>query len=171
MLDGEDESELELEGRISSGQFGDVFKGRWRGSEVAIKCIKCGDHGEKKRLVDDFCNEVELMATLRHAHICLFMAAVVKFPKLCIVTELCHRGSLYHILHTKREKPLPWSRRVRMTAEAAQAIQFLHSNRPVIAHLDLKSPNLLVDKDWRCKLCDFGAVAAAVPTLTAVGPR
>ena len=156
MIDGDDESELEIEGRISSGQFGDVFKGRWRGSEVAIKCIKCGDHGETKRLIDDFTNEVELMATLRHPHICLFMAAVVKFPKLCIVTELCHRGSLYHILHAKRDKPLPWSRRVRMTAEAAQAIQFLHSHRPIIAHLDLKSPNLLVDKDWRCKLCDFG---------------
>ena len=90
---------------------------------MAIKQIKCGDHGEKSRMIADFANEVELMATLRHPHICLFMGAIVRFPRLCIVTELCHRGSLYHILHANRDKPLRWSLRVRMAQEAAAAIQ------------------------------------------------
>lgn len=33
---------------------------------------------------------------------------------------------------------------------------YLHSFRPPIIHRDLKTPNLLVDKDWTIKVCDFG---------------
>ena len=29
---------------------------------------------------------------------------------------------------------------------------YLHSHRPVILHRDLKSPNLLVSKDWRVQV-------------------
>jgi len=31
----------------------------------------------------------------------------------------------------------------------------LHSHKPPILHRDLKSPNLLIDKHWRCKIADF----------------
>ncbi len=35
-------------------------------------------------------------------------------------------------------------------------MHYLHSCRPAIVHRDLKSPNLLVDRDWTIKVCDFG---------------
>ncbi|KAK1291604.1 Serine/threonine-protein kinase CTR1 [Acorus calamus] len=38
----------------------------------------------------------------------------------------------------------------------AKGINYLHCLNPPIVHWDLKSPNLLVDKNWSVKVCDFG---------------
>ena len=85
----------------------------------------------------------------------LSQAAVVRYPRLCIVTELCHRGSLYHILNSK-DKPLSWPRRISIALDAARGLSFLHTHEPCIVHLDMKSPNLFVDRSWNCRLGDFG---------------
>ncbi|KAF1790708.1 P-loop containing nucleoside triphosphate hydrolase [Phytophthora cactorum] len=37
-----------------------------------------------------------------------------------------------------------------------RGMHFLHSSKPPILHRDLKSVNLLIDADWRCKVSDFG---------------
>jgi serine/threonine protein kinase len=42
-----------------------------------------------------------------------------------------------------------------MALDAAKGMLYLHSCTPPIVHRDLKSPNLLVDKHWRVKVCDF----------------
>ncbi|OAY70760.1 Serine/threonine-protein kinase EDR1 [Ananas comosus] len=38
----------------------------------------------------------------------------------------------------------------------ARGMNYLHNCTPIIVHRDLKSPNLLVDKNWVVKVCDFG---------------
>jgi serine/threonine protein kinase len=148
--------QVELMGRISSGQFGDVFKASYQGTDVAVKRMKCGAHSEKARIMSDFEHEVELISTVRHPNICMVMGAIGEWPRLCIITELCHRGSLYHILQAKDKIKLPWYRRIALAKDAATGVSILHNHNPCIVHLDLKSPNLLVDRHWGCKVCDFG---------------
>jgi len=51
-----------------------------------------------------------------------------------------------------------------MAIDAARGMLYLHTstpNKPIIVHRDLKSLNLLVDKDWNCKVADFGLSKAS----------
>ena len=61
-------------------------------------------------MTSDFKREVQLLKTLRHPHVVLFMGwflssseqltptATAATPSLCLVTELCWT-SMYHLLH------------------------------------------------------------------------
>lgn len=40
-----------------------------------------------------------------------------------------------------------------MVLDAAKGMMYLHSSDPPVIHRDLKSPNLLVDKHWKVKVC------------------
>lgn len=54
---------------------------------------------------------------------------------------------------------LTWPRRLLMALDAAKGMLYLHSHRPAILHRDLKSPNLLVARDWRVQVRGAGLVA------------
>ncbi|KAL2902417.1 putative serine/threonine-protein kinase SIS8 [Bienertia sinuspersici] len=60
------------------------------------------------------------------------------------------RGSLFKILH-KSNQMLDLRRRLRMALDVARGMNYLHRRNPPIVHRDLKSSNLLVDKNWNVK--------------------
>ncbi|KAM3306063.1 hypothetical protein P3S67_012933 [Capsicum chacoense] len=47
-------------------------------------------------------------------------------------------------------------RRLAMAYDVAKGMNYLHKRNPPIVHRDLKSPNLLVNKKYTVKACDFG---------------
>ena len=148
----------------------------------------------------DFVREVALLKRLRHPHVVLFMgwflssssylAADAEHESLCFVTELCWT-SLYHLLHTaggggggggggingratagyapRNAQHLHWARRLAMMLDAAKGMCFLHGEG--IIHRDLKSANLLVDRSYRVKVCDFGLARALSTTIGGLGRR
>ncbi|KAH0875816.1 hypothetical protein HID58_073178 [Brassica napus] len=122
-------------------------------SEVAAK--KFLDQDLTGEALEEFRSEVQIMKKLRHPNIVLFMGAVTRPPNLSIITEFLPRGSLYRLIHRPNNQ-LDERRRLRMALDAARGMNYLHSCSPMIVHRDLKSPNLLVDKNWVVKVCDFG---------------
>lgn len=148
-------SDLVLKERIGAGSFGTVHRADWHGSDVAVKILMEQDFlAERFR---DFLREVSIMKRLRHPNIVLFMGAVTQPPNLSIVTEYLSRGSLYRLLHKPGAREmLDERRRLNMAYDVAKGMNYLHRRNPPIVHRDLKSPNLLVDKKYTVKVCDFG---------------
>ncbi|KAI5316749.1 hypothetical protein L3X38_036456 [Prunus dulcis] len=71
------------------------------------------------------------------------------------------RGTLYEHIHEKEGKnpsPLPLARRLKIAAETAEALAFLHHDTGMqIIHCDVKTANILLDENWTAKLSGFGA--------------
>ncbi|KAJ9141537.1 hypothetical protein P3X46_032062 [Hevea brasiliensis] len=145
--------EITLGERIGLGSYGEVYHGDWHGTEVAVKRFL--DQGISVESLEEFRTEVRIMKRLRHPNVVLFMGAVTRAPNLSIVTEFLPRGSLYRLIH-RLNNQLDERRRLRMALDAARGMNYLHNCTPMIVHRDLKSPNLLVDKNWVVKVCDFG---------------
>ncbi|KAK9278000.1 hypothetical protein L1049_027557 [Liquidambar formosana] len=145
--------EITLGERIGLGSYGEVYRGDWHGTEVAVK--KFLDQGISGESLEEFKSEVRIMKRVRHPNVVLFMGAITRTPNLSIVTEFLPRGSLYRLIHRPNNQ-LDERRRLRMALDAARGMNYLHNCTPVIVHRDLKSPNLLVDKNWVVKVCDFG---------------
>ncbi|CAH2037044.1 unnamed protein product [Thlaspi arvense] len=145
--------EITVAERIGLGSYGEVYRGDWHGTAVAVK--KFIDQDITGEALEEFRSEVLMMRRLRHPNIVLFMGAVTRPPNLSIVTEFLPRGSLYRLIHRPNNQ-LDERKRLRMALDAARGMNYLHSCNPVIVHRDLKSPNLLVDKNWVVKVCDFG---------------
>ena len=81
-------SEIELTGVLGQGQYGEVYKGLWRGEvEVAVKTMK-----EDTATSADFQLEVQTMKALKHANLVQLYAVCTRGAPLFIITELMPNG-------------------------------------------------------------------------------
>jgi hypothetical protein len=98
--------DLSLLNVIGGGGFGQVWKGTWGGTPVAVKLLNnlllpqgAGPvPPEQEQLLNAFEEEVSMLAQLRHPNICLFLGVCLEPPHRAIVTELVSRGSLWDCL-------------------------------------------------------------------------
>ncbi|XP_066349584.1 serine/threonine-protein kinase CTR1-like isoform X1 [Miscanthus floridulus] len=147
--------ELDLKERVGAGCFGTVYRADWHGSDVAVKVLTDQDVGEAQ--LKEFLREIAIMKRVRHPNVVLFMGAVTKCPHLSIVTEYLPRGSLFRLINKAANgEMLGLKRRLRMALDVAKGINYLHCLNPPIVHWDLKTPNMLVDRNWSVKVGDFG---------------
>ncbi|KAK7406169.1 hypothetical protein VNO78_07789 [Psophocarpus tetragonolobus] len=145
--------DLQLREEIGQGSYAVVYHGIWNGSDVAVKVFFGNEYTEET--LQAYRKEIDIMKRLRHPNILLFMGAVYSQERLAIVTELLPRGSLFKNLH-RNNQTLDIRRRLRMALDVARGMNYLHHRNPPIVHRDLKSSNLLVDRNWTVKVGDFG---------------
>merc|ERR1712137_64171 len=153
--------------QIEKGSFGIIYEATWRGTKIAVK--KLPTTMTDKQLAE-FYDEAALMKTLRHPNILQYLGISQSGREVCICMEFMPLGSLYHLLH------LPSSSYSRHRAKSicldtVRGMNYLHQQQPPIIHRDLKSHNLLVDRHWQVKVCDFGLsrITAQNQTMTACG--
>ena len=148
--------EIRRERPIGKGGMGELFLGEWQGKQIAIKKIKL-DYIKNNILSNKFINEINIIASMRHPNILLFMGVTIDNDTYYMITEYLPSGSLHEYLHESkknRAKPLTDKQKIKIALQIAIAVQYIHSRQ--ILHCDLKSANILIDKNFNIKLIDFG---------------
>jgi len=153
--------------KIGSGGFKDVYKGTYQENEIAVAVVRTDKFSDDD--MNDLENEVSLLKTLRHDNIVRFIGIAQvhedsegeesplpspKLHQLYILTEFCKFGDLSDYMNS-RQKP-SWQRQLNLLYDIAFGCAYLHNRRPAIIHRDLKSCNILIDKEERAKIADFG---------------
>jgi len=152
--------ELSLRSSISTGSFGEVWLITYEGQDVSVKRCIIGENGSMtKEQLHNLEREINTYRTLDHPAIVKYIGCVLEHPNLAIVTEYVPNGNLFDRLYMRGEN-LSAHIRLKIAQTVAHAIQYMHSCDPCVMHLDLKTQNLVLDKDFNVKLCDFGKAQA-----------
>ncbi|CAL0325771.1 unnamed protein product [Lupinus luteus] len=141
---------------IGKGGFGIVYKGVFHdGGVVAVKKLQReGLEGEK-----EFHAEMEVLCGhgfgWPHPNLVTLHGWCLNGSEKILVYEYIEGGSLEDLV-TDRTR-LTWRRRVEVAIDVASALAYLHHEcNPSIVHRDVKASNVLLDKDGKAKVTDFG---------------
>ncbi|KAL0963774.1 hypothetical protein UPYG_G00313390 [Umbra pygmaea] len=148
-----------LQETIGKGRFGEVWRGKWRGEDVAVKIFSSRDEKSWFR-------EAEIYQTimLRHENILGFIAADNKgnngsWTQLWLVSEYHEHGSLFDYLN---RYTVSVDGMIVLALSIASGLAHLHmeiigtQGKPAIAHRDIKSKNILVKKNGTAVIADLG---------------
>ncbi|KAF1323543.1 Tkl/lisk/lisk-dd1 protein kinase, partial [Globisporangium splendens] len=141
---------------IGKGAFSVVYSGEFNKKHVAVKCQPKDAEGNIPPYV---LKEVQILQRLQHPQLLEFIGACDnrKTKQVWILSEHSNNGDIDLLLKGIRKgnmAHLGWLKMAQIALDAAMGVAFLHSQQ--VIHRDIKSSNILLDTNYRAKLCDFG---------------
>mmetsp|Transcript_7721 Transcript_7721/g.28469 ORF Transcript_7721/g.28469 Transcript_7721/m.28469 type:complete len:518 (-) Transcript_7721:208-1761(-) len=147
---------LEIQELIGAGAFGEVYKARWRGTQVAVKKLS----KITEEFLKDFETEIAIVQKLHHPNVVQYLGFCDHKGEKSLVSEYLTGGSLADLFSAqkRRGEPLALRRVCSLARDAACGLAYLHNRSPQpVIHRDLKPSNLLIDgRSGVLKLVDFG---------------
>ncbi|EXB77037.1 Proline-rich receptor-like protein kinase PERK8 [Morus notabilis] len=139
--------------KIGQGGFGSVYYAELRGEKAAIKKM---DMQASK----EFLAELNVLTHVHHLNLVRLIGYCVE-GSLFLVYEYIENGNLGQHLRGSGMDPFPWPTRVQIALDSARGLEYIHEHTvPVYIHRDIKSANILIDKNFRGKVvkkvADFG---------------
>lgn len=145
--------DFEFERSIGDGAFGKVWRVKNRATQK-IHAMKQVPKEKVMKMLGQFRREVYIMYELSHPHIIKLFNHFEDEKFFYLIMELAEGGNLFHRLY--RERCFLERTAAQYFREVVLAIEYLHSHIPAIIHRDIKPENILLDKEGRIKLTDFG---------------
>ncbi|AQK71601.1 putative protein kinase superfamily protein [Zea mays] len=141
---------------IGEGGYGIVYRGVLEnGTQVAVKNL-LNNRGQAEK---EFKVEVEAIGRVRHKNLVRLLGYCAEGNQRMLVYEYVDNGNLEQWLHgdVGPRSPLAWDDRMKIILGTAKGLMYLHEGlEPKVVHRDVKSSNILLDKQWNAKLSDFG---------------
>ena len=148
----------EIIDKVGSGGMSDVYKAKCHklNRYVAIKVLK-PEFSEDKNFVSKFRVEAQSAAGLSHPNIVNVFDVGEDNGIYYIVMELIEGITLKKYI--ERKGKLPVKEAVSILIQVAQGIEAAHNNH--IIHRDIKPQNIIISKEGKVKVTDFGIARAA----------
>ncbi|XP_041007245.1 lysM domain receptor-like kinase 3 [Juglans microcarpa x Juglans regia] len=136
--------------KIGQGGFGAVYYSELRGEKAAIK--KMGMQASR-----EFLAELNVLTRVHHLNLVRLIGYCIE-ESLFLVYEYIENGNLsQHLRGSSGRDPLSWATRVQIALDSARGLEYIHEHTvPVYIHRDIKSANILIDKNFHGKVADFG---------------
>jgi len=138
---------------LGAGAMGDVYRARDTrlGRDVALKLL-AADRGTNGPARDRIAREARIVASLNHPNVLAVHDVGIENGATYIVTELVDGESL-------RGLTPPLRKTLDLAAQIADGLSAAHAAG--VTHRDLKPDNVMVTRDGRVKLLDFGVATTS----------
>ncbi|KAJ6527610.1 kinase-like domain-containing protein [Mycena vulgaris] len=149
---------LNKDWQIGHGGFADIFRGRYKQQDIALKRLRVykQEPNEMLEFSKSLLQEVLTWVHLKHSYVLPFLGldeqSFEDYPP-CIVTPYMHNGTMKDFVK-KQHGTLPDRRVDLLLFETAQGLAYLHSQN--VVHGDLRGVNVLIDGGEHAQLADFG---------------
>ncbi|CAA7402423.1 unnamed protein product [Spirodela intermedia] len=144
------------ENKIGEGGFGPVYKGVLPdGSMIAVKQLS----SKSKQGNREFVTEIGMISALQHPNLVKLFGCCIEGNQLLLIYEYMENNSLARALFGPEglRLNLDWQTRRKICIGIARGLAYLHEeSRLKIVHRDIKTTNVLLDKDLNAKISDFG---------------
>jgi serine/threonine protein kinase len=145
--------QYQIESLIGRGGMGAVYRGKQASLKraVAIKLLPA-EFSANADFTSRFEREAQTLASLSHQGIvAIFDFGQTSEGHLYFVMEFVDGTDLAHLLHAQRLEP---DQALELTMQICEALYYAHSQG--VVHRDIKPANVLITRDGRAKLADFG---------------
>lgn len=121
------------------------------------------DPAERLAARDRFISEIQVMQALRHPNIPRITAQFIHENSFFFVMEFIEGVDLGQVLKEQGSPGLDAHRVVTWALQVLDALVYAHGQDPPVTHRDIKPSNILLGRDDRVRLIDFGIARVTGP--------